>query len=49
MVKIIAILLLGTGIWLGVKAERFMYMASCLDAGGRIDQRGFCDGAAPDE
>ncbi len=47
--KIIAILMLGAGVWLGVKAERFMYMDSCLDAGGRIDPRGFCDGASPDE
>ncbi len=47
--RIIAILMLGAGIWLGFKAERFLYMDRCLDAGGQIDPRGFCKLGPSDE
>jgi hypothetical protein len=38
----IAVLILGA--WLGMKAERFLQVDRCLDAGGAVDTRGICTG-----
>lgn len=46
---LLAIVMLGTGVWLGVKVERFMQMDRCLDAGGSFGARGFCSGVEPNE
>jgi hypothetical protein len=47
MLKLFAIAFLAGGVWLGVKAERFLMEDRCLDAGGTIDDRGICYGARP--
>jgi len=49
MLRMFAILMLGAGVWLGVKAERYLQTDRCLDAGGSFDARGFCDGADANE
>lgn len=38
----IAVLIFGG--WLGMKAERFLQVDRCLDAGGMVDARGICTG-----
>jgi hypothetical protein len=48
-VRIIWIVMLSIGIWLGFKADRFLYMDRCLDAGGQLDPRGFCALGKADE
>jgi hypothetical protein len=40
--------LFGAGLWAGTEVQRFQMVNACLDAGGSIDARGFCDGASPD-
>jgi hypothetical protein len=37
---------LALGIWLGMKAEQYLQVQRCLDAGGMADVRGFCVGQA---
>ena len=29
----------------GMRVERFLHMDTCLDAGGRVGERGLCEGA----
>ncbi len=40
--------LFGAGVYAGAEYTRFQMVDGCLDAGGRVDSRGFCEGAAPD-
>jgi hypothetical protein len=45
MFRLMAIIFLAVGIWLGIKAERFLMEDRCLDASGTVDARGVCIGA----
>ena len=47
MLRLLAIALLAAGFWAGMKAERFLMEDRCLDAGGHVDARSFCQGATP--
>jgi len=44
MFKLLVIVSLSLGIWLGVKANRFMLDDRCLDAGGSVAATGICIG-----
>lgn len=37
--------LLGAGAWMGAEYQKTMDIRACLNAGGGIDPRGFCEGA----
>lgn len=43
---VIYLVLFCTGLWAGAKYERSSYIDTCLDAGGSVDPRGFCQGAS---
>ncbi|MBB4023509.1 hypothetical protein GGR17_003338 [Confluentimicrobium naphthalenivorans] len=47
MLRLFMICGLAAGVWLGMKAERFLQQDRCLGAGGVVDTRGFCSGARP--
>lgn len=49
MFRILAILILGLGIWIGIKVAGAIQSDRCLDAGGQINPRGICIGVQPDE
>ena len=49
MFRLLAIIFLGLGIWIGIKVAGVIQTDRCLDAGGQIDPRGICIGANPDE
>lgn len=41
-------ILLGAGFWLGGEYQKYAAIRQCLDAGGGVDPRGFCEGARND-
>lgn len=43
MLRLFAIIFLAAGVWLGMKAERFLHDDRCRDAGGQVDVAGICD------
>ncbi|WP_165905237.1 hypothetical protein [Rhodovulum euryhalinum] len=46
MLRLFAILFLFGGVWLGMTLERSILADRCQDAGGAVDARGLCIGAA---
>ncbi len=44
MFKLFFVVSLAAGIWLGIKADRFLLGERCLDAGGTVAPNGICIG-----
>ncbi len=44
MFKLLIAASLSAGIWLGIKADRFLLSDRCLDAGGAVAVNGICIG-----
>lgn len=44
MFRLFAIFFLAAGIWVGLKAERFLAERRCYEAGGEVGDQGICLG-----
>jgi hypothetical protein len=47
MLRPLNIAILVLGLWLGVKVGGLLHESRCREAGGEVDARGLCLGAAP--
>lgn len=45
--RALTLVLMGAAFWAGLQMGRSTQVDACLDAGGRWNDRGYCDGGPP--